>query len=381
MTLSLEHEQFRESLRRYIEQSINPNIDEWEQAQMMPLHEIISDMAKYGFIGLEYDPEFNGQGVDHLFTMVLAEELGHVNNGAFPMAFGSHVAMATPSLHAHGSKELKQQFLAPAMTGEMVAAVAVTEPDAGSDVSALRTTAKRDGNDWVISGSKMYITNSLQADWICLLARTSEDSKGYAGMSQIIVPTPIKGLEIQKLKKLGMHASDTGILHLDAVRVPVSNTIGEIGRGFQQQMSQFVMERMFACYSMPVVARVALDRTKDYASERKVFGKPLTHNQHLAYTFADLAAQTDLIQVYNRQIALDYLAGQNVTKAATVSKLKGARLVREIADWCLQVHGGMGYMEECWTARFLRDQRLLSIGGGADEVMLRVLSQMEGFTD
>ena len=379
MTFSLEHEQFRASVRHYIDTHINPHIDAWERAEFMPLHEIIKDMAKLGFVGLEYDPEFNGQGVDHLFTLVLAEELGRVNHGSFPMAFGVHVAMATPSLNAHGSKELKANYLAPAMTGDMVAGVAVTEPDAGSDVSGLRTWARRDGDDWVISGSKMYITNSLQADWLCMLVRTSESRSGYSGMSQIIVPTKSRGFEVRKLDKLGMRASDTGVITLDEVRVPLANTIGEAGRGFQQQMSQFVMERMFGSYNIPVAAKVALDRTKDYAHQRRVFGKPLADNQYLAYQFAELIAQTDLLTVYNHEVAVAHMAGENVTRRATIAKLTAGRLIRSVADWCMQVHGGMGYMEENWTARFYRDQRLLSIGGGADEVMLRVLSQIEGF--
>jgi citronellyl-CoA dehydrogenase len=379
MTFTNEHGQFRQTIRRYVDEKINPHVDEWERAEAMPLHEIVSDMAKLGCVGLEYDPEFDGQGADHLFTLVLAEELGRVDHGSFPMAFGVHVAMATPSLHEHGSKELKTDYLAPAMRGEMIAAVAVTEPDAGSDVAAIKTTARRDGDDWVISGAKMYITNAAQADWMCMLVRTSGEG-GYSGMSQIIVPTETPGLAVRKLDKLGMRASDTGVVTLDDVRVPVANTIGEIGRGFQQQMSQFVIERMFGAYGIPTAAKVALDRTKDYALQRHIFGKPLAANQYLAYQFAEFVARADLLSVYNHQIAVAHMAGENVTRRATIAKLTGGRLVREVAEWCVQVHGGIGYMEETWTARFLRDQRLLSIGAGADEVMLRVLSQIEGFT-
>lgn len=375
-----EHDQFRASIRRYVDERINPNVDQWERDKRMPMHELVADLAQLGAVGLEYDPAYNGQSADHLFTLVLSEELGRVDNGAFPMAFGVHVAMATPSLHAHGSDALKAEYLAPAMVGEMIAGVAVTEPDTGSDVAGIKTTARRDGDDWVINGHKMFITNALQADWLCVLARTSDEG-GYKGISQIIVPTSTKGFQARPLEKLGMHASDTGVITFDDVRVPVSNTIGEIGRGFQQQMSQFVMERMWGSYGIPFATRQALDRTRDYARARRMFGHAQSANQYLAYRYAEYAAQVDMLKVYNRKVATDFIAGENVTRAATISKLTAGRLVREVADWCLQVHGGMGYMEETWTSRFLRDQRLLGIGAGADEVMLRVISQMDGFTD
>ncbi|GAB2443655.1 acyl-CoA dehydrogenase family protein [Nocardia tengchongensis] len=374
-----EHDQFRDSVRRFVEQRINPHIDEWEAAGIMPLHELISEMAKLGFVGLDYDPVYGGQGADHLFTLVLAEELGRVENGSFPMAFGVHNAMATPSLHKYGTHELKQAYLAPAMRGEMIAAVAITEPDAGSDVAGLRTHARRDGDDWIINGSKIFITNAVQADWLCVLVRTSDEG-GYRGMSQIIVPTISPGFTVaKKLDKLGMRASDTGVLSFDDVRVPVANTIGSVGRGFQQQMEQFVMERMWGCYSVPTTMTIALERTRDYAKQRKIFGQPLSSQQYLAYQYAEFAARVDMLRVYNHAIAEQFMDGGNVTRMATIAKLEAGRLSRQVADWCVQVHGGIGYIEETWTARFFRDSRLLSIGGGADEVMMRVLSSMDGF--
>ncbi|WP_069166892.1 acyl-CoA dehydrogenase family protein [Nocardia altamirensis] len=379
MLYSDEHQEFRAMVRRYLEQKINPHVDAWEEAEMMPLHEIFADMAKLGMLGLEYDPAYSGQGADHLFTVVLCQELGRVAHGSFPMALGVHVAMATPSLHAHGSEELKQEYLAPAMRGETVCGVAVTEPEAGSDVAAIRTQARRDGDDWVINGSKMFITNAVQADWLCTLVRTSPEG-GYRGISQIIVPTDAPGFKVhRKLDKLGMRASDTGLLTFEDVRVPVRNTIGEIGRGFQQQMSQFVMERMFAAYSAPISCALQLEMTRDYAKQRKVFGQPLTANQYLQYTYAELAAKVDMLRVYTEAIGQSYADGGDVIRMATIAKLDAGRLTRQVADWCLQVHGGMGYMSETWTSRAFRDSRLLSIGGGADEVMLRVLSLMDGF--
>lgn len=366
-------------VRRFVESEINPHVDDWEAAGMMPLHDIFRRMGSLGFFGLEYEPVYGGQGADHLFTVVLAEELGRADHGSIGMAVGVQVDMATPSLHRYGTPELKETYLAPAMRGEMVAAVAVTEPDAGSDVASIRTRAVRDGDDLVINGSKMYITNSLQADWLCLLARTSDEG-GYSGMSQIVVPTDVKGFGVsKKLDKLGMRASDTGLLSFDDVRVPVTNIIGTEGMGFQQQMAQFVVERMWASYSAVPAYQLALDRTRDYLMQRNAFGRPLLKNQYLQYKLAELAAEVDLLRRYNYSIAAARMAGEDCTRAATIAKLKTGRLGREIADWCLQFHGGIGYMEETWTTRFLRDNRLSSIGGGSDETMLQVLARIDGF--
>ena len=375
-----EHEQFRQVVRDFVRKEVDPNVPAWEAAGMMPLHDLFGAMAALGLLGLEYDTDFGGQGGDHLFTQILGEELGRADHGSLPMALGVQVAMATPSLHEFGTPELKATYLAPALRGEMVTSIAVTEPDAGSDVAGLRTRAERDGDEWVINGSKMYITNSLQADWLCLLARTSDEG-GYRGMSQIIVPTDAPGFEVsRKLDKLGMRASDTGLLSFTDCRVPVANTIGEIGRGFQQQMAQFVVERMWGAYTAVGGCLTALERTREYLGQRRVFGAPLLANQYIQFRLAELAAEVDLLRTYNIACAAAYVNGEDTRRQATIAKLKAGRLVREVADWCLQFHGGIGYMEETWTARFLRDNRLTGIGGGADEVMLRVLAQTDGLT-
>jgi citronellyl-CoA dehydrogenase len=374
-----EHDAFREMVRSYVENEINPNIEGWEQAEMMPLHEIFSDMAKLGMLGLEYEPDYGGQGADHLFTVILAEEFGRCDHGSLPMALGVQVDMATPSLARFGTAEQKARYLAPAMRGEMVASIAVSEPDHGSDVAGIRTRAVRDGDEWIINGSKMWITNSVQADWLCLLARTSDEG-GYAGMSQIIVPTSAPGFSVsKKLDKLGMRASDTALLSFDDCRVPVANTIGEVGKGFQQQMAQFVVERMWAAYTTVGSCERALERTAEYLRERHVFGEPLLAKQYIQFTLAELSAELDLLRVYNRSIAEAYDRGEDTTRQATIAKLKSGRLSREVADQCMQFHGGIGYVEETWTSRFFRDSRLGSIGGGADEVMLQVLARMDGF--
>ncbi|MDH3247872.1 MAG: acyl-CoA dehydrogenase family protein [Acidimicrobiia bacterium] len=374
-----EHRQFRKVVAEFIENEINPNVPDWEAEGMMPLHDVFGKMGSLGMLGLEYSSEYGGGDADHLFTVVLAEEFGKAAHGSIGMALGVQTDMATPSLHRFGTEELKQKYLAPAIRGEMVAAVAVTEPDAGSDVAAIRTKAVQDGDEWIINGSKMYITNSLQADWICLLARTSDEG-GYAGMSQIVVPTDSPGFEVsKKLDKLGMRASDTGLLSFTDMRVPVSNTIGTIGAGFQQQMAQFVIERMWAAYSAAAGFEKALHSTRDYLRERHAFGKPLLKNQYLQYRLSELAAEVDLLKNYNYTIAAKHARGEDVTRMATIAKLKSGRLGREVADWCLQFHGGIGYMEETWTSIFFRDQRLGAIGGGSDETMLQVLARIDGY--
>jgi citronellyl-CoA dehydrogenase len=294
------------------------------------------------------------------------------------MAISVQTDMATPSLHRFGTSELKHRYLAPAVRGEMIASVAVTEPDAGSDVAGIRTRAVRDGDEWVINGSKLYITNGTQADWLCLLARTSEEG-GYRGMSQIVFPTDTPGFAVsRKLRKLGNRASDTAELSFVDARVPVGNTIGEAGRGFQQQMTQFQNERMIAAYTAVGGMDVALRRTAEYLRQRQAFGRPLLANQYVQFRLAELSAELDLLRYYNYACAEAYLRGEDTTRFASVAKLKAGRLQRQIADACMQFHGGIGYMEESWVSRYFRDGRLLSIGGGADEVMLQILARLDG---
>lgn len=378
MRLTDDHRAFRDSVRNFVDTQVNPHVDTWERAGLFPAHELFPKAAEVGLLGIEYDPAYGGEGADHSFQLVAAEELGRCDAAGVSMAIGVQSMMATPSLARLGTHELKERFLAPAIAGTAVAAIAVTEPDTGSDVARLRTRARRDGEDWVITGRKLYITNGKQADWVCLLARTSGEG-GYQGMSQIIVPTTAPGFSVARtLDKMGNRCSDTAELVLDEVRVPVANTIGEIGRGFQQQMHQFVIERMFAAYSAVGSCDKALSRTRQFAHEREVFGQPLASKQYVAFRLTELQAEVDLLRSHNLAVCEAYLAGEDITRMASVAKLKAGRLIREVADTCIQFHGGMGYIEETWTARFLRDVRLSSIGGGADEVMLQVLARLDG---
>ena len=374
-----EHDMFRATVRDFVDNEITPRSAEWETAGTFPAHELFARMGELGLLGLTYDPAWGGGGADHLYSAILGEELGRMPCLGVAMAISVQTDMATPSLHRFGSDELKERYLRPAIAGQHVAAIAVTEPDAGSDVAGLRTKAVRDGDEWVISGQKTYITSGTQADWLCLLARTSEEG-GSRGMSQIVVPTDTPGFSVsRKLDKLGMRSSDTAELSFDAMRVPVSNTIGEVGRGFHQQMQQFQDERLIASYQMVGAMEEALSKTKGYLCERMAFGKPLAANQYLSYELADVASEVEVLKYYNYTAAIAASAGQDVTRFATIAKLRSGRLARKVADLCVQFHGGIGYMEETWTAQFFRDTRLWSIGGGADEVMLRTLARLDGY--
>jgi citronellyl-CoA dehydrogenase len=374
-----EHEMFRATVRDFVESEIEPYAEQWESDGIFPAHELFAKMGKLGLLGVTYDPEFGGGGGDVLYSAILGEELGRMSCLGVAMAISVQTDMATPSLHRFGSRELKERYLRPAIAGEHVTAIAVTEPDAGSDVAGLRTRAVRDGDEWVINGTKLYITSGTQADWMCLLARTSDEG-GAQGMSQIVVPTDVAGFSVsRKLDKLGMRSSDTAELVFEDVRVPIANTIGTEGRGFQQQMQQFQDERMIAAYQMVGAMEGALSKTKGYLLERKAFGKPLLANQYLSYELADLASEVEVLKHCNYAAAEAATAGQDITRFATIAKLRSGRLARKVADICLQFHGGIGFMEETWTARFFRDTRLWSIGGGADEVMLRTLARSDGY--
>ncbi|MFI5043400.1 MAG: acyl-CoA dehydrogenase family protein [Acidimicrobiales bacterium] len=373
-----DHDLFRKTVRDLVHNEIDAHADDWEAAGHFPAHDLFRRFGELGLLGLEYDPAYGGGGADHSYTMIFGEEIGRSASLGVSMALAVQTDMATPALHRFGSPELKERYLRPAIAGEMVTSIAVSEPDAGSDVAGIRTRAVRDGDEWVINGSKMWITSGTQADWLCLLCRTSDDG-GYRGMSQVIVPTDVAGFSVsRKLDKLGMRSSDTAELVFDDVRIPVDHTIGEIGQGFQQQMAQFQNERMIAAYQMVGAVELALERTITYLKERQAFGAPLMANQSLQYELADIAAELDLIRHHNWAAVAAAADGHDITRHATVAKLKAARLARRMADVAVQYHGGMGYVEENWPARFFRDTRLWSIGGGADEVMLRTLARMNG---
>jgi citronellyl-CoA dehydrogenase len=369
---------FRQMVRRFVEEEINPHVEEWEEAGIFPAHDLFKTMGDLGMLGLTYPEEYGGQGLDFWYTVVLCEELGKANASGVPMGITVHTDMCTPALAHFGSDELKRQYLAPSIRGEMVGCIAVTEPDAGSDVASIRTRAESDGDDWVINGRKLYITNGTQADWVCLLARTSDEG-GFRGMSLIIVPTKTPGFSVsRKLRKLGNHSSDTAELMLDNVRVPKANTIGAEGMGFILQMQQFQQERLVgAITTYGSLERVVRD-TIAYTQQRCAFGQPLIDNQVIHFRMAELLTEIEMLKQFCYAAVEKMVDGEDITREASMAKLKAGRLSREVTDSCLQYYGGMGYMEETPISRAYRDARLLSIGGGADEVMLGIICKLEG---
>jgi len=375
MQITHEHQELKRQLERFIADEINPHVDEWEAAEIFPAHDVFGKLGKLGYLGLTKPEAYGGSGLDYSYGVILAEVLGHIGCGAVPMAIGVQTDMATPALARFGSAELCREFLAPAIRGEMVACVGVSEPVAGSDVSAIKTSARKDGDDYIINGSKMWITNSLQADWMCLLANTGEGS-AHKNKSLIIVPMNTPGItRAKKIRKIGMMASDTGLIHFDEVRVPQRYRIGEEGMGFTYQMMQFQEERLWAAANAIQSLTNCIDQTIAYTRERQAFGKSVLDNQVVHFTLAELKTEVESLRALTYMATQHYVEGKDVTEWASMAKLKAGRLLRSVPDACLQFWGGMGYTWDNPVSRLFRDGRLASIGGGADEVMLGIISK------
>jgi citronellyl-CoA dehydrogenase len=374
-----EHEQVRRAVREFVDKEINPYVDQWEEAECAPLHDIFKKMGKLGFLGVRYDPKYGGEGLDYWYETVILEELATIDCGGIPMAIAVQTNMATPAIDEFGSEYLKETYLKPAVEGSMVAAIAVTEPDAGSDVAALRTTARREGDHYVLNGSKTYITNGTQADYLTLLARTS-DAPGYHSFSLFVVPTNIKGFSVsRKLKKIGMRSSDTAELFFDDMKIPVENLIGIENEGFIHQMMQFQHERFSALPMSYVVAKKIITETVEYLKKRVVFGKPLITKQVLRHRLAQWLAEAESLQQLTYHIVRMKMAKMDVTKEVSMGKLLAGELINKVTDGCLQMFGGMGLMDEMKISRAFRDARLISIGGGANEIMCEIITKMSGF--
>ena len=372
-----EHALFRETVRKFVEDELRPRAREFDAMGRID-KTLYRKMGDLGMLGLRYDPAYGGAGLDWSYTAVLYEELGRADNAGVTMGICVQTDMATPSLHEFGSDALKREYLAPAIAGERVAAIAVTEPDAGSDVSGIKTRAVRDGDDWVINGSKIYITNAATADWLCLLAVT-DPAAGYGGFSQIVVPTGLPGYRYSLLDKIGNWGSDTGQLFFEDVRVPVVNTIGEIGRGFQQQMMQFQDERLVGCVSAMAASEHLWEETQKWARERVLFGRPLSKMQNTQFRMAELWTELAAAKELTRACVGQRVKGVDATRLITAAKLFCGRVARRVADECMQLHGGYGYMKESMAGRAFVDSRLISIGGGSDETMMHYLAKQLGF--
>ena len=377
MKFTPEHEQIADTVRKFVAKEINPHIAEWEAAQEFPSHAVFKKLGDLGLLGLKYPTEYGGMALDFSYYMVMAEALGECNAGGVPMAIGVHTDMCTPALARFGSDELRRAYLAPSIAGDMVGCLGVSEAGGGSDVAALKTHARKEGDDYVINGSKMWITNGMKADWCCLLVNTS-DASPHKNKSLIIVPMDAPGITRQKIRKIGMDSSDTAQLFFDNVRVPRRNLIGQEGMGFMFQMMQFQEERLWgAAGSLRSLDRL-IDQTIDYTRQRKTFGKSVLDNQVVHFRMAELRTEVEALRSLTYRAVEAYVSGKDVTKLASMAKLKCGRLSREVADSCLQYWGGMGFTWDNPISQAYRDSRLVSIGGGADEIMLGIICKLEG---
>lgn len=378
MQFTPEHEELRRTVRRFVKEEVNPYVEEWEEAQIFPAKELMKKLGDLGLLGINKPTEYGGMGLDWSYSLVFAEEFGSCTCGGIPMAVGVQTDMATPALARFGSDELRREYLAPAIAGDMVASIGVSEPNAGSDVANIKTTAVRQGDEYVINGSKMWITNGMQNDWICLLANTS-DGHRHTNKSLIIVPMDTPGIErAKKIHKMGMWSSDTAQLFFDNVKVPARNLIGSEGQGFVYQMMQFQEERLYGAASVMRGLENVINDTIDFTKERHTFGQPLIDNQLIHFRMAELQTEVEALRSLVYRACEDYVNGKDATKLCSMAKLKAGRLGREVTDSCLQYWGGQGYAWESTVSRAMRDTRLISIGGGADEIMLGIICKMMG---
>ena len=385
MQFTHEHREIQKTLKRLIDEDINPHVDEWEEAGIFPAHEVFKKLGNLGLLGLTKPQAYGGAELDYSYSLAMAETLGHIHCGGVPMAIGVQTDMCSPALARFGSPELCAEFLVPAIAGDMVGCIGVSEPGAGSDVSAIKSHARKDGDDYIISGQKMWITNSLQADWMCMLVNTGE---GPAHKNKSLVMVPMRegrggkltpGIEVaKKIRKIGMNSSDTGLIYFDEVRVPQRNRIGGEGQGFIYQMQQFQEERLWAAASTLQGLNNCIEDTIAYAQERKLFGATLADQQWVQFKLAEMKTDVEALRALTYRACDLYVQGQDVTELASMAKLMAGRLNRSVTDGCLQFWGGMGYSYETRISRAFRDGRLGSIGGGADEVMLGILAKIMG---
>ncbi|MGH8460537.1 MAG: acyl-CoA dehydrogenase family protein [Stenotrophobium sp.] len=381
MQITHEHQSLYDTTKRFVDEQINPHAGEWERKGIFPAREVFKKMGALGLLGVSKPEAVGGLGLDYSYQVMFAEALGHCKVGAIPMAIGVQTDMATPALSRFGSDYLKENYLKPAVAGDMVACIAVSEPGAGSDVAGIKTQARRDGDEYVINGQKMWITNGTQGDWACMLCNTGENTDSRHGnKSLIVVPLDAKGIDRRsKLDKLGQRSSDTAIIFLDNVRVPAKNLIGEEGKGFTYQMQQFQEERLFLCASIVQVLDNCVDETATYTRQRNAFGQSIIENQYVHFRLSELKTEIEALRSLIYRATEEMLTGRDVSLLASMAKLKAGRLGREVPDACLQYWGGQGFMWDNPVSQMYRDLRLHAIGGGADEVMLGIISKRLGY--
>ena len=368
-----EHEELRSSIRGFLDRELAPHAQEWEDARWFP-DEVFGKLASQGLLGLKYPAEYGGQGGDYLHEAVLVEELARIGSGGTAAGIGAHINIATPPIWKFGTADQHKRYLVPAIKGEKIGALGITEPGAGSDVAALRTRATPVDGGWVVNGEKTYITNGVRAHFIVTAVKTTEEG-GHHGISFLIVDRS-EGVTSAKLEKLGWHASDTATIAFEDVFVPAENLLGEEHEGFKQIMANFQWERLAMALGAVGAMALAWERTAEFARERTAFGRPLSKHQAIRHKLADLATSAYTARCVTYDALRRFVAGEEPLKEVTMAKLLTQRASFDLMDACLQIHGGAGYMKELWVERAARDSRLGPIGGGSDEIMREILGRV-----
>ncbi|MEA2360261.1 MAG: citronellyl-CoA dehydrogenase [Solirubrobacteraceae bacterium] len=371
-----EHDALRESIRAFVLKELAPHAEEWEETTFPD--SVFRRMGELGFLGLDKPEAYGGQGGDYYTSLVLAEEIVHSRSGGLAMGVAVHTDMAMPPILAFGTEEQKREWVVPAIAGERILCLGITEPDAGSDVAGIKTRAVRDGDEYVISGSKTYITNGHRADAIVLVTKTDPEA-GYDGFTLFLVPMDLPGVVREaRLEKLGMHASDTALLAFQDVRVPASAVLGQVGKGFYHILWELQGERLIGAAGCVAGAQRAFEQTLQYASERTAFGRPIGRFQVTRHKFAEMATKIEAARQLVYATAWRFRNGEYPVREISMAKLYAARMAVEVADECIQIHGGAGYMKEYGIERVWRDMRLNRIGAGTDEIMLDVIGRSYG---
>ncbi len=375
-----EHLELKRTTKRIVDEHINPFVDEWEDACRFPAHKVMKTLGDAGLLGISRPEAYGGLDLDYSFEIACVEELGHIQAYGISSAIGIQSTMCTPALAKHGSDELRREWLAPTIAGDIVGSLGVSEVGSGSDVSNVKTYARRDCDDYVISGSKMWTTNGMQADWMCMLVNTSQDNGPHRNKSLIVVPLNLPGVTRHELKKLGLHSSDTAQSFFDDVRVPARYLIGEAGKGFGYQMQQFQEERLYVVARSIGLMEDAISDTVDYVRERKAFGRAIIENQFVHFKLAEMQTEIEALRALLHKAVEAYSAGEDVTTLASMAKYKMGKMAEWIPGECLRFWGGQGFMHENRISRTYRDMKLAAIGGGANEIMLHVIAKKLGMS-
>jgi acyl-CoA dehydrogenase len=374
MYFTEEHNLFRKSLQDFLKKEVVPHIEKWEQTGSIDRF-IWKKFGDMGFFGINYPEAYGGLNLDLFYTVILLEELQKINSGGFAAAIWAHIYLSMTHLNSEGDEAIKQKYLAPSITGDKIGCLCITEPFGGSDVAGMRTTAVKNGDHYVINGSKTFITNGVYSDYLIVAVKTNPEL-GNKGISIFVLDRDMEGVSATKLNKLGWRASDTGEIAFSDVKVPVGNLLGEEGEGFSYIMEHFSLERLIMGINSHARAEYALEYALQYMSERQAFGKTIDKFQALRHTVADLYTDMEICKEFNYSVAFRLNKGEYVVKEATMSKLKSTKMADDVIYQCLQFLGGYGYMEDYPMARLFRDSRLGPIGGGTSEILREILAKI-----